>query len=215
MWKKDRQTDMTKLIVAFCNSANMPKILQHNLTLQDHLHSLLTIGNHTCESWDSAVSRVITRQAKWSRVQFLARPRDFSSVPVYGLKSEHVCDDTAVQGCTNSGHQIAQVTKFCILACNIHGSLARNLLHVTLWCLEFWGGIQLLWKICGPLLQWQVIIKLVVNRCSSVSDIILTFLACMCISFHTLSHSVTSQHSKWFARDTRTHTHAHAHTQAS
>lgn len=37
-----------------------------------------------------------------------------------------------MQVCTNPGHQITQVTKFCMLAPNICGSSGWNLLHVTL-----------------------------------------------------------------------------------
>jgi len=56
------------------------------------------------------------------------------------------------RGCTHPTSQIAQVTKFCMVAHNICGTSVWNLFHVTLLAPRILKWILNFWKICGPLL---------------------------------------------------------------
>jgi len=81
--------------------------------------------------------------------------RRFFSVRTAGAHSWSI---TLCQEVTNPGHQVSVSTKFCTVAPNVRGSSVRNLLHVTLLALQFWGCSQTFGKFVHPCLTlWSML----------------------------------------------------------
>lgn len=64
-------------------------------------------------------------------------------IPVY--------KSTIYQGCTNPGRQVAVATDFYMVATNICGSSAWNLIFVTFLAPKIVRWLTPFWKICAPL----------------------------------------------------------------